>query len=173
MTAIKINIIYILSFLSLLFFSCENSSSEKDNFKDCKYGQPTAIFSTDLPEVKKHQFKVKGKEGIELVSFANEMDLELIQSGCQKSTQDFNFSIPGKFEGDATYWVNEAIKQFQYLGNLGEKFAVLSFWGQAIEAKKKHFNLGQQVEVQPGFYVKINKVVSSDFVIITVKLFEK
>lgn len=168
------NLNFFFVFTVLIFtYGCGNTSQEKDIFKDCKYGQPTAIFSLDLPQVGGHSFELKGKEGVELVSFKNGLDVELIQSGCNKITQDFSFMLMGKREGDSAYWTNEAVKQFQYLGSLSENFGVLSFWGQAILERLNDFEMGQAVEVQPGFYAEINKVISSDHAIVTVKLFEQ
>lgn len=145
----------------------------EEEFKDCKYKPPVAVFSEDLSQVSGHSFELKDREGIELISFKNGMDLELIQNGCDKITQYYNFTIPGEHEGDAAYWTDLAIEQFQYVGSVDEKYAVLAFWGQAIGGRKNDFQLGQAVEVQPGFYAEVNKVISPDHAIVTVKLSEK
>lgn len=159
-------------FLVPFFQSCTNSP--KDDFADCKYKKPEAIFSSQIPNVTKHQFDVRQKEGIEEVQFVNGMRLELIQSGCNTITQDFQFSIPGQFDSAAPpiFWIEKAIEQLMYLGSLNENYAAFTFWAQAIQGKKTAFQLGESIHLQEGYFAEINKVPGTDYAIITLKLFE-
>ena len=146
----------------------------QDPFANCKYKKPTAIFSPQTIAIAKHQFEVKQKEGIEQITFANGLSLEVIQSGCHQITQDFYFTLEGQFLQNEPhhFWVEKTIEQFMYLGHLGEAYAPFTFWAQAIQGKKEAFRLGEAVHLEATYFVEINKILSADYAILTVKLFE-
>jgi len=161
--------------LGFLLFSCQDKPGD-DAFEDCKYGKPEAIFSAELEEVKKHRFRMKKKEGIETISFHDGMELVIYQSGCDHIQQQYQFELPPA--GDtidtqqAEYWIAQTITAFQSLGDLGPEFFSYSSWAQAIAEKAAEFKLAEFLEVQPGFFVKIDRIESSDKATLIVTLSE-
>ncbi|MEL6922450.1 MAG: hypothetical protein AAFO94_00265 [Bacteroidota bacterium] len=165
----------------LLAFGCK-SDSKKDqgSFSDCKYGQPEAVFAPDLPGVKAHRFEQKPKAAIENISLENGIDLQLTQSGCNEAIQEFRFQLPktmlAQISGDSidlsqpAFWISMAQAQFAALGTLGEKYMSFGFWAQAIEEKKPSMNLGEPVELQPGFTAKVDKIDGSEHTLLLVTL---
>ncbi len=151
---------------------CGNAAPKgKSDFSDCKYGKPAAIFSDKIPDITAHSFNIFQNEGIELVRFTNGMVMELIQSGCDNIVQSFKFQLPGDHrKKNALDWVEEAVIQLRYLGGLDPKFASLSFWGNEIEQRKSAIKLGSTHDIQQGFKVKIDKVLSSSESILLLEL---
>lgn len=160
----------VLLFITLSSISSSCGDSNEDPFAKCRYGKPQAVFSSEVTQVQQHQFKVQGLEGIEEVKFANGMDLELIQSGCNEIKQTFNFRIPAQLEAqEEGFWIGMASEQLRYLSSLDPNYTDLQLWAQAIEAVASQLRLGEKMEVQPSFFVKINKVKSSDYSLVTVE----
>ncbi len=169
------NCIYLLV-LGTLFFSCQNNT-EQGNFENCRYGRPEAIFNEEMDEVIKHQFRIKQKEGIEHVSFADGMELTIFQSGCDYIKQQFQFEIAADKDTIDTknteYWIAQSINSFQKLGSLGPQFFSYSSWAQAIAERAADFKLAEFLEVQPGFFVKIDRIESADTNTLLVTLSEE
>ena len=164
--------VLVVMFVCFFIVRCgENQPKSASEFADCKYGSPKAIFSDAVPQITAHSFKIFNKEGIELVRFDNGMVLELIQSGCNEIVQSFKFRIPGDHRAkNALDWVDEAVNQLRYLGGLDEKFASLAFWGNEIEQRKSEIKLGARHDIQQGFKVKIDKVLSTNESILLLEL---
>jgi hypothetical protein len=158
------NCIYLIV-LGILFFSCQNNDT-KGYFENCLYGQPEAIFNKEMEEVAKHEFKIKQKEGIENVQFTDGLELTIFQSGCDYIRQQFQFEMAAPSDTIDTntteYWVAQAINSFQKLGELGPQFFSYSSWAQAIAERAADFKLAEFLEVQPGFFVKIDRIESLD-----------
>ena len=167
----------ILLLVGILIVGCGDeaptkaSKKTKSDFSDCKYGKPEAIFSAAIPQITAHSFNIHQREGIELVKFDNGITMELIQSGCDNIVQAFKFRIPGDHRKKSNLeWVNEAVKQLRYLGGLDQKFASLSFWGNEIEQINTILKLGSTHDIQQGFKVKIDKVLSINESILLLEL---
>lgn len=153
-------------FLLLFFIACGSN----DPFADCQYGRPQPVFAPSTPQVVHHAFGIKDMQGIEQVQFANETKLELIQKGCNDIIQEFTFELPGQFESkEDAFWIKKALEQFRYLSQLDEQYADLEMWVQAIGAVATEIKMGQKIAVQPSFFVKINRVISTDYAILTVE----
>lgn len=153
-------------FFLLLITAC----GEKDPFADCQYGRPQPIFSAQTSQVTQHAFGIRDMQGVEQIVFANKNKLELIQKGCDNIIQEFTFELPGTFKDETPdFWIRKAIEQFDYLSQLEEQYADLGMWAQAIGAVSAQMKLGEKTEVQPGFFVKLNRIVSTDYAILTVE----
>lgn len=169
----KINRFLIIFFFLIL--GCKNVGSEGRSFDDCPNPVPVAVFSDTLSAVTSHQFHLKATEGIEEVAFKNGMQLTLIQSGCEAIRQEFQFRLPGDdFPDDTiTYWIEETMNQLRFLANLGPQYLSLNAWTQVIEEQKEQIQLGEPVEIQIGFFVEIDRIISADHAILLLILSER
>jgi len=135
------------------------TSKASESFDKCKYGSPKAIFSPSTPLVSSHEFELSSHAALETVFFDEDIKLELTQSGCEKPKQEFKFTIPGNSKGyTSTEWVNMALQQLDFLGNLHKPLEPLLFWSGALKQKKEEIKLGQPVTLEQGHYVKIDKL---------------
>jgi len=156
----------------ILAFGCKSEKDKKgDNFSDCKYGAPTAVFASDLPTVATHKFELKSQVGFEEITFNNGLQLQLTQSGCNEIKQEFQFTLPDKPSADTPpYWVDQTRAQFNALGELGEKYLTLNFWAQPLEANREAISLGEPFELQPGFSIKIDRIIGSQNTLLLITL---
>lgn len=154
-----------LSVFSLLI-SCKN-----DNNGKCKFGDPTAIFSDTMEMIKKHHFEVKERTGIELAAFKNGMMLEVEQSGCNDIHQQFTFILPGDYsKSDDTFWKVLTVKNFRMLAASSPKLFPFNGWAEAIEGVLPQMKLSEPFEVDKGFQVRIDKILSDNQAMLVVQL---
>jgi len=144
-------------------------SSNKDPFADCEGGKPEPIFNGEFATVSEQHFEIKNMEAIEKVDFENGLHLELVQQGCDKITQLFQFEVPGQFEQNHN-WMQLAAEQFIYLSKVSDKHASLAMWSQAIQEFGPQLKLGEKMALGPGFNIKIDKVHSTDNTTLLVEL---
>ncbi len=138
------------------------TAEEAGAFANCKYGSPKPIFSSTTPLISSHEFNLGSHTAIETVFFDADIQLELTQSGCEKPKQEFKFTIPGDSKGySAAEWIDMALNQLDFLGNLHQPLEPLLFWSGALKLKKEEIKLGQPVPLEQGHYVKIDKVSSN------------
>ena len=144
-------------------------------FENCRYGKPVAIFEESLPGIAKHDFQLKAGEGIERVVFESGKELTIIQSGCDSIRQDFHFVFPDEkyANADPSFWIDTTVEEFRAFAGLGPQYLMFSSWAQSIASKKESIRLAQSEEIQPGFFVRIDRIVSSDHAILMVTLSEK
>ena len=164
-----------LFFLLIFFISgCSQSEKEAEPFADCKYGQPFAIFKPDLPQVNHHQFTISNSESTEITRFNDGLELTLIQTGCDTRKQEFQFKLSGSYqEQKPEFWVEATLDFLQKLGRLGPDYQVFNAWAEALALQSESIRLAQPLEVQPGFYVRIDKILSQDHAILLLILSEK
>lgn len=156
----------VLYFLLLLFFiacgddpSQERSATSNNDFVNCKYGSPKPIFNSTIPLVSSHNFELGSSAAVETVFFDADIKLELTQSGCEKPKQEFKFTIPGNSkEYSSDDWIDMALQQLDFLGNLHKPLEPLLFWSGALKQQKEEIKLGQPVTLEQGHYVKIDKL---------------
>ena len=161
----------IVCLLLFFFFSCNSSSGEQQD--DCPYDPPTAVFPEGNPQIAEHQFRLDGQVGSEQVVFANGIELELIQSGCTDVRQEFRFRFP-KPDTDLgpEEWLDLTVAQFNYMGSIDFSLQPFQEWARAMSQIGADFKLGEPVEVGPGFYVRIDRILSSDHSLLLVELFQ-
>jgi hypothetical protein len=151
-------------------FSCGFGGGD-DPFSKCKYGKPKPVFEGDYARIDSQRFEIKGMDGIEQVWFNNGMHLELLQQGCDKARQTFHFKLPGVFDPDEN-WIVLAASQFEYLSAVSEQHYELGIWAQAIQQNSASLSLGEKINLQPGYSVKIDKINAADHAILIVELSE-
>ena len=167
------NYMFIPTFLLLmLLLSCNSAQQQSDEpFADCPQGKPSAVFNKEIQGIKEHQFGLKADFSIETVDFHNGTKLELIQSGCENVVQEYQFTFEGEpLPNDPAVWTALAVVQFKFLSSLGEAFAPFFMWATAIENAQDHFIFNEAHEIQPGFFVTLNKVSGQAEQILIVKL---
>ena len=122
-----------------------------------------------MASVTQHSFQAKDQEGSEQMEFDNELKVEIDQSGCNHIKQVFKFWIDRPGEGEPN-WYFLAAEQFAYLSNISNETKMLGMWAEVIETNASQFKLGMPVEVDQGFFVKIDKINEDQKVILFVEL---
>jgi|GEM_PF-805109 hypothetical protein len=150
-------------FVILLISSACQQSAKGDAFSGCAYTEPEPIFSENIPGVERHSFQLGTQESTEQIEFGAGLNLSIRQSGCDHRKQEFAFQIPGTYtEKNAGYWVTKTIRCLEELSALGPEFAVFEHWSAAIARSAKQIRLSESTEIEEGFYVSVDRVLSSD-----------
>jgi len=152
--------------LFLFLFSCNNAADKK-----CKYGTPTPVFSKEISAVLDHSFEAKDQVSTEQATFENGMHLQLQQSGCNDIKQVFQFTIERPGEGEPNWFLLVA-DQFLYLSGISDQTVSLGMWASVISSNASLFKFGLPIEVEKGFFVKIDKIDSGKNAILLVELSE-
>ena len=152
--------------LILLFTSCQEEQK-------CKFKISPIFTSINSPSSKitNHSFDHKGTKATEKATFSNGVRLELFQTICNDSQQEYNFYIKGDFQNQSDeFWVKQAAQQFYNMARSAKEVEGVSGFGVLIENDPKMFPLGEEVGIQDGISVKIDKLVGigESQVIITV-----
>ncbi len=154
---------------TLLIISCAGDTASKK--EECRFGEPTAIFSNQNPEIASTSFKIEGRTGIETVQFKNQLSLELTQSGCQEVIQDFAFSLPmTNPEADGQFWIQQGEQLMRFMGNTDPSLMQFSEWANMIAQSGKEMKLGEAKEIQTGYFVTVDKISGKEKTIIKVTL---
>ncbi|MDX1940609.1 MAG: hypothetical protein SFU99_08655 [Saprospiraceae bacterium] len=149
-------------FIVFLTFACRRADNSIQT-ENCKYGKPEAIFKAEQSGISAHAFKLQNNEGVEQVKFANGIELTLIQSGCDHIRQEFQFLLPGAPPIDEpAYWIAQTINSMRMLGSFGPDFQVFSVWSQEIENQVENIKLAESIELQQGFFVRIDRILGSN-----------
>lgn len=147
----------------ILALSACRQSAKTDAFSGCAYTEPEPIFSGDIPGIERHSFQLEAQESTEQVKFADGLNLSIRQSGCDHRKQEFEFQIPGAYtEKNAGFWVRQTVEQLEGLSALGPEFVVFEHWSAAIARTAKQIRLSESTEIEDGFYVSVDRVLSSD-----------
>lgn len=138
--------------------TCAACQSEKK----CKY-KPSPIFEQGLPHVTQYNFEVQGQESMESLLLDTGVLLEIGQKVCETSQQEYRFIVKGDHTAFAdSLWLKEAARQFVFLSTLSPKQAPLKAWADVIEEGRKDMKLGEEKMVQPGVYLRIDRIVSPE-----------
>ena len=158
----------------LLILACGSEKKSNEPFGDCQYGAPKAVFKPEIPKLSKHSFQLNKNAAIEKVQFDNGIALELIQSGCEKPKQEFQFTIPASTnnfkDGD---WINMGIDMFAYMGRLAPELQPFLMWQGALSDRMDQLKLGLPHELEQGFFVKLDKVAGGDSGLLLVTLYQE
>jgi hypothetical protein len=145
-----------------LFFSAMALFSACNTEKKCPY-KPVPIFEKGLPHVLQYNFERKGTQSLESMMLDTGVLLEIGQDVCEISKQEYRFIVKGDRRNFAdSLWLREASRQLVFLSSFSEKQAALKAWGDIIEERRMDMRLGQDREVQPGMYVRVDKVSSPE-----------
>jgi hypothetical protein len=144
--------------LVFLVFICIACNSEKK----CPY-KPTAIFEKGLPHIVQYNFERKGNQSLESMMLDTGVLLEIGQDICEISKQEYRFVVKGDFSNfPDSLWLKEASRQLVFLSTFSEKQSALKAWGDIIEARRGEMRLGEDREVEPGVFVRVDKVLSAE-----------
>jgi len=150
--------------------SCADNSPESQG-KDCLIPPPQAIFSKDVKGISNHKFELSGRDSEESLKFADSTAVTIYQSGCDKISQEFRFYLP--FSANKGNKSALAVERLSYMSQLSPDYMTFGGWAQAIDGLEKEFTHSNTVQVEPGFYVSLDKLDSSDRSTLVIKLFQK
>lgn len=165
---------YLTSLFTILIIACGSpESTDTTGFANCKFGSPKAIFSKNTPLVSSHTFKADNHAATETVFFDADIKLELTQSGCEKPKQVFQFTMPGNSKQyTSENWIDMALTQLTFLGNLEESLQPLLFWSTALKNQKETIKLGAPTALEQGFFAKIDKVAGEKNGLLIIELYQ-
>ena len=128
----------------------------------CRY-KPEPIFEKGLPHVVAYNFEKQGNESLESLMLDTNVLLEINQEVCTKTRQEYRFTVKGDFRQFAdSMWTREAVRQLVFLSTFSQKQAALKAWADVLEERRASMRLGQDLEVQPGVSVRVDRVVSPE-----------
>jgi hypothetical protein len=168
--------LYFLSF-ALFLFNCKNNTTDiadKKPFSDCKCGKPAPIFIKNIPDfVSGHNFTMTSDAGVELVTFKDRTKLQIVQTGCNDIKQEFSFIYenPSLQSYSDAMWIQKAIDEFKKIGAASPEYQPFSLWGNAIESRKDEFKIGEDKELEKGFFMKIDKITSASEITMIVTVY--
>lgn len=148
---------------SILFgmAGCMDEPSSADVFEDCRYSAPKPIFKDGLESVSTHHFQLEKEKAVESLAFDDGLQLLILQTGCDYIRQEFRFEWDGGRKGAPdSFWIGEAADKFYRLGSLGPAYIVYHSIARALEERNGEIRLGQNIELQAGFYVKVDNLNS-------------
>jgi hypothetical protein len=139
----------------VLLTACQNQTT-------CKY-KPEPIFAKDLPHIVQYNFEKEGSQSLESIMLDRGVLLEIGQEVCGDTKQEYRFTVKGDFAAQPDlFWINEAAGEFNFLSTLSPKQAPLKDWAEIIKLRREDIKIGQDHEVQPGVFIRIDKVVSPE-----------
>lgn len=157
----KYNVVFLLAWV---LFSCDSgkedtvSSASDVDYSNCRYERPEAIFYDGLPQISEHQFSSRGRGSEERFVLSGEIEVTILQYGCDYRTQEFIFEMGGRSaEGDATVSAEQIVRLLHTLSRLGAEYHVFRVWGQAIKEVVPRLSLGERTPLSEGFWVKIDQ----------------
>lgn len=139
----------------LPLFSC-------DTQKKCKY-KPAPVFKAGLPHVVQYNFEQQGTQSLESLLLDTGIHLEISQDVCEKTQQEYRFMVKGDFsQYPDSLWLKEATRQLVFLSSFSKKQAPLKAWADIIEQRRPEMRLGEDHEVEPGIFVRVDRVLSKE-----------
>lgn len=140
---------------TLLLFSCASE-------KVCKY-KPAPVFEAGLPHVLQYNFEKQGAQSLESLLLDTGIHLEISQDVCEKTRQEYRFMVQGDFsQFPDSMWLKEATRQLVFLSSFSPKQAPLKAWADVIELRRGEMRLGEDREVEPGVFVRVDRVLSPE-----------
>jgi hypothetical protein len=130
--------------------------------KKCPY-KPAPIFEKGLPHIVQYNFERQGNQSLESLLLDTGVLLEIGQDVCETTRQEYRFIVKGDYsQYPDSLWFKEAARQMVYLSTLSPKQAALKAWGDVLETARNEMHLGEQKEIQPGVFLRLDKVVSPE-----------
>lgn len=141
--------------LATLAFSCKTETK-------CKY-KPEPIFGPDLPHVTRYNFEKDGNQSLESLLLDTGTLVEVGQDVCNSTRQEFRFTVQGDFRQYAdSLWLREAVRQMVFLSSFSPAQAPLRSWADVLEEARPNMRLGEELEIQSGISVQVDRVVGPD-----------
>jgi len=147
---------YLLIAPFLIFFACKTKPEK------CKY-KPVAMFEAGLPHIQQYNYEIEGTQSMESLLLDTGVLLEIAQDVCSETKQEFRFTVQGdRTSYPDSLWLKEAARQMVFLSSFSPKQAPLKTWGDMIESVRREMKVGEQLEVQPGITVQIDRVTAKE-----------
>jgi hypothetical protein len=141
--------------LVMLLIACKTE-------KTCKY-KPSPIFEAGLPHILQYNFEVEGRESLESLLLDTNVLLEIHQDICTETRQEYRFTVQGDYsQYPDSLWLKEATRQLVFLSSFSPKQAPLKAWADVIEMRRSDMKLGEDREVEPGVFLRVDRVVSPE-----------
>lgn len=126
----------------------------------CKY-KPAPVFEAGLPHVTEYHFEKQGNQSLESLMLDTGVLLEVSQDICNESRQEYRFNVKGNFsQFPDSLWLKEASRQLVFLSTFSAKQSALKSWADVIEQRRDDMRLGEDREMEPGIFVRVDRVVS-------------
>lgn len=112
---------------------------------------------------------LKKRLGIEEVEFNNGLNLQILQSGCEKTKQEFRFQRalpPEEYPDSSSFWYGFAGEQMEYLSKISMQHRPLSQWGELLFRLKGQADLNIPIPVAEHFQITLDRIMSDENVII-------
>jgi hypothetical protein len=130
--------------------------------KRCKY-KPAPVFEATLPHVVQYNFEQDGRQSLESLLLDTGVLLEIGQDVCDSTRQEYRFTVPGdRTQYPDSLWLKEAVRQLVFLSTFSPKQYPLKSWADLIEQRRSEMRLGEDREVEPGTFIRVDRVVSPD-----------
>lgn len=160
----------LISAISMLLGACAGDGGGSAD--DCSAGAPEAVFNPEVEGVTNHTFSSNGRESTERFEFPDGVQVEVLQSGCDRIRQEYRFTFQSEALPDAASWLQAAAGWLTRLGALGPEYQVYNAWRDAITAQGADFRLGAPAEVGPGFMATVDKISGESEQIVVIILEE-
>ena len=151
--------------LVLIFSACQGQQEQK-----CKYN-PEPVFNSAWAKVSDYSFEKKGTKATEKVTFPSGVRLELFQTICNDTQQEYHFYMQGDYRSQPNeFWIAEAANRFFEMASIAKEVEGIAAWGLQIEKEPARYILGEKINIENGISIKIDKLVgtSDAQVIITI-----
>jgi hypothetical protein len=146
---------FTMIFTTLLLICCQTP-------KTCKY-KPAPVFEAGLPHVLQYNFEIQGQQSLESLMLDTNVLLEISQDVCTETRQEYRFKVQGDYsQFPDSLWLKEATRQLVFLSSFSPKQAPLKAWADIIEMRRGEMKLGEDREVEPGVFVRVDRVVSPE-----------
>ncbi len=128
----------------------------------CKY-KPAPVFEAGLPHVTEYRFEKQGNQSLESLMLDTGVLLEINQDICNESRQEYRFNVKGNFsQFPDSLWLKEATRQLVFLSTFSPKQSAFKAWADVIELRRADMRLGEDREVEPGVFVRVDRVLSPE-----------
>jgi len=156
----------------------KNASSQKTkrnkSKKTCSAEDYTAIFPKDLDALENYKFEATDHSSTESFTVRNAfpiaVNVEIIQVGCKKLTQELRFEIMDKIPPQIPPKECSLIVMgiFNYFANLHPDLMTFAAFVQVMETKINEFEYNSPILLQDGFTMQIDKMHNLESTLITV-----
>lgn len=168
----KIEFVF-LSFLLCLLVAC-NSSSQQENDGKCQTS-PSPIFSDTMKIVDSHSFELdeNGEDSHEEAILNNGVRVEVLQSGCHATQQEFRITRKGDYTKEKdSFWIAGAFQTIGVLSNSSPALKGLEQYANIMARNAENTKLGQPYFPDPTLSVTLDKIANKENGTIIIKLKE-
>ncbi len=165
------NLSFAFTLIIIILLSCQSEKQNSSKTDECAMGKPVPMFSDTMQLVERHQFSLKGQIGSEFAVLKKGLMVEIIQSGCDKVSQEFRFTRPGDFRKmDDAFWIKGAYSTFGFLSDASPALGGMRNWAELIARAEDAVKIGQPFNPDPGVEIVIDKIANDKEAIIIVKM---